>query len=126
MKKSEAYLKLLNENLEKQKNKWYETKPTDIDYQYEFINYAECRAAYNAAAEILKLIKDDAGEIIEKNLQELEDKYYAENLSFNLIMTNKPTESLMSAYVNRERARCRWQGAKALAEKFSEAKYDYS
>ena len=63
MTKAEAYLKLLNENLEKQKNKWYETKPTDIDYQYEFITYAECRAAYNAAVEILKLIKEDLNDL---------------------------------------------------------------
>lgn len=64
-----------------------------------------------------KVSIDDAAEIAEKYIQELEKSYHCENLAYKLTLQHEPAELHMHAYVMKERAWCRWQGAKALAEK---------
>lgn len=59
MSKASDYIGRLFTELEKKREKWLNTSPENSDYTHEFIRYAECRAAYKAAMQTIKIVTED-------------------------------------------------------------------
>lgn len=59
MNKAIEYVEHLLTELEKQREKWLCTSPDNPDYTYEFIRYAECRAAYKGAMQAIKILTEE-------------------------------------------------------------------